>query len=88
MEVEHYKKSTQTAHQTSEIVEHCNVLRCLLRGFEKLRSVYMPGLVQFLSDVDENLSFDEDSHPEIKTKGFGSRLQFRLTCARLFVVTT
>ncbi|KAE9391196.1 hypothetical protein BT96DRAFT_800912, partial [Gymnopus androsaceus JB14] len=24
----------------------------------------MPGLVQFLSDVDENLSFNEDSHPE------------------------
>lgn len=64
MQIEQYKKSTQTAHQTSELVEQCSILKRSLRGFEKLRSVYLPGLVQFLSDLDEDLSFDEDSQPE------------------------
>lgn len=62
--MEHYKKSTQTVQQTSEIVERRSVLKRALRGFEKIRSVYMPGLVQFLTDMDEDLALDEDGHPE------------------------
>lgn len=64
LEVEQYKDSTQTAQQTNEIVEHRNILKQALRGFENLRSVYMPGLVQFLTDRDEDLAMDEDGHPE------------------------
>ncbi|KAE9389507.1 hypothetical protein BT96DRAFT_1003149 [Gymnopus androsaceus JB14] len=64
VEVECYKKLTQTAHQQSEIVEHRNVLKRALHGFEKLRSVYMPRLVQFLMDLEEELSFDGEGQPE------------------------
>lgn len=63
-EIERYKGSSQTSLQTNEIVEHRNILKHALRGFEKLRSVYMPGLVQFLDDIDEDLSFHEDAPPE------------------------
>lgn len=64
MELEQYKKSTKTAQQTNEILERRNILKRALRAFEKLRSVYMPGLVQYLTDIDEDLSYDEDGHPE------------------------
>lgn len=63
-EVVRYTKSTQTSQQTTAIVEYRNVLKRALRGFEKLRSIYMPGLVQFLTDIDEDLSLDEDGQPE------------------------
>lgn len=64
MEVERYRNSSQTAQQTSEIVEHRSVLKRELLGFERLRSVYMPGLVQLLTDMNEDLALGDDGNPE------------------------
>ncbi|KAE9403518.1 hypothetical protein BT96DRAFT_1080167 [Gymnopus androsaceus JB14] len=64
LEVERYKNSTRTAHQTDKIVEHQNILKRAFRGFKKLRSVYMPRLVQYLTDLDKDLSLGKDDQPE------------------------
>ncbi|KAE9401895.1 hypothetical protein BT96DRAFT_991729 [Gymnopus androsaceus JB14] len=64
VELEQCKKATKTALQTSQILERRNILKRTLRAFEKLRSVYMPGLVQYLTNIDEDLSYNEDGHPK------------------------
>ena len=64
VELEQYKKSTKTAQQTNKIFECHNILKRALWAFKKLCLVYMPGLVQYLTDIDEDLLYDEDGHPE------------------------
>lgn len=63
-ELENYKKSLQTAKQTGTLLDRRNILTRNVDAVEELRGVYMPGLLQLLTDNKENTSRNPDSNPE------------------------
>lgn len=63
-ELEAFKKSLQTAKQSGNLLDRRNVLARSIDAVEELRGVYMPGLLQFLSDRQENTSRNPDFNPE------------------------
>lgn len=64
VELDIFKQSLQTAKQSGTLLDRRNVLGRSIDAVEELRGVYMPGLLQLLTDTKENTSRDPDSNPE------------------------
>lgn len=63
-ELESFKKSLQTAKQSGTLLDRRNVLGRSIDAVEELRGVYMPGILQYLTDEQENMSRNPDCNPE------------------------
>lgn len=62
-----HANKTLTEHQGTTLQDQRNVLHTKLEAWEPLRTIYMPGLIQYLSDVGESngLALDDpDRNPE------------------------